>query len=90
MTEKPLKTSSAKRMINALMTKRNKPKVTMVIGKVKITKIGFIMAFNRAKITAKIMADVNPSESWTPGRNFAKITTQSAVNNNLIIKFIIF
>ena len=87
LTEKPFINFAAKRMIAALITKRNKPKVMMVIGKVKMTKIGFTKASNTANITAKIMADVNPSASSTPGRNFAKTTTATAVKSNLIIKF---
>ena len=88
LTEKPLINFAAKRMIAALITNRNKPKVMMVIGKVKMTKIGFTKESSTARTTAKIMADVNPSASCTPGRNFAKITTASAVKSNLIIKFI--
>ena len=89
LTAKPSINSPAKRMIAALITKRNKPNVMMVIGRVNITKIGFKIALSNANTMAKIMADVNPSASSTPGRNFAKITTASAVRSNLIIKFIV-
>lgn len=89
LTAKPLKNSPAKRIITALITKRNKPNVMMVIGKVRMTKIGFIKASSTAKTIAKIMADVNPSASWTPGRNFAKMTTASALKSNLIIKLML-
>ena len=63
LTAKPFINLAAKRMITALITKRNKPKVMIVIGKVKTTKIGFKKASNSAKTIAKIMADVNPSAS---------------------------
>ena len=63
LTAKPFINLAAKRMITALITKRNKPKVIMVIGKVKMTKSGFIKASNTANTTAKIMAEVNPSAS---------------------------
>ena len=88
-TAKPSINSPAKRMITALITNRNNPKVMMVIGKVNITKIGFKIALSNANTMAKIMADVNPSASSTPGRNLAKITTARAVKSNLIIKFIV-
>ena len=63
LTAKPPINCAAKRMIAALITKRNKPNVRIVIGKVKITKIGFMKASNSANTIAKIMADVNPSAS---------------------------
>lgn len=86
---KPLINSPAKRMITALITKRNKPNVMIVIGKVKMTKIGFMKASKTANTIARIMADVNPSASCTPGRNFDKTTTASAVKSNLMIKFML-
>lgn len=87
LTAKPSKISPAKRMINALMTNKNKPRVTIVIGNVRSMRIGFKMTFKSAKTMATIMAPVNPATS-TPGRNFAKITTAMAVSKILIIKFI--
>lgn len=87
LTEKPLINFAAKRMMTALITKRNKPKVIMVIGKVKMTKIGLTKASSTANTMARIMADVNPSASCTPGRNFAIMTTASALKSNLRIKF---
>lgn len=70
-----------------MITKRNKPNVTIVIGKVKMTKIGFKMAFNNPKTMATMMAPVKPATS-TPGSTFARMTTATAVNNILIIRFI--
>ena len=43
-TENPSIQLFAIKINTALITNKNKPKVTMVIGKVKITKIGFIIA----------------------------------------------
>ena len=88
LTANPSKNSLAKRIIQALMTKRNKPRVTMVIGKVRITRIGFKMAFNNANTTATIMAPVNPATS-TPGSSFAKTTTATAVSKILMIRFMV-
>jgi len=45
----------------ALITSKNKPKVTMVIGKVSIIKIGFKMALRNAKTAATIIAVVKVS-----------------------------
>ena len=47
---------SANRIINALITKRNRPKVIIVIGNVKIIKIGFTNKFRIDKTIATIMA----------------------------------
>lgn len=49
---------SAKRIIVALMTNRNKPKVIIVMGNVKITIIGLTIKFNKLKATATIIAVV--------------------------------
>jgi len=43
-------------MIEAFMTKRNKPKVMMVIGKVRITKIGLTIKFNKLNAKATRIA----------------------------------
>ena len=47
---------SAIMMINALMTKRNKPSVMMVIGRVNKISNGLIKAFNTASTRANITA----------------------------------
>lgn len=46
LTLKPVTNQSARYMIRTLMTNRNPPKVKMVIGRVRITKIGFTIKFN--------------------------------------------
>ena len=88
-TSKPSNSLSAKRMIAALITNKNKPKVTIVIGSVNMTKIGFKMAFKMANTTATIIADRKLATS-TPGKNLANTITAIAVSNSLIIKFMIF
>lgn len=56
LTEKPGINLSANKIINALMTNKNKPNVTIVIGKVKMTKIGFTSKFNIDNTAATTMA----------------------------------
>ena len=61
----PSNNLSANKIISALITKRKRPKVTTVIGKVSNTNIGFIIAFRQARTNAKIIAVVI-SEMCTP------------------------
>lgn len=61
LTENPLINLSASRIIHALITSKNNPNVKIVIGKVSITKMGFRMAFKKAKTAATIMAIVKLS-----------------------------
>lgn len=93
-TQKPLTLNppinlSAKRMISALMTNKNNPSVTTVIGSVKIIKIGFTIAFNNPKTIATIMADVKVT-SLTPGRKYDKINTARAVSKIRRMRFMVF
>ena len=55
-TLKPGTISLANNTIQALMTNRNKPKVMMVTGSVKITKIGFTISRNKPKTIATNIA----------------------------------
>jgi len=55
-TSNPLINLSANKMILALITSKNRPNVTMVIGKVRMIKMGFTIAFNSPKTAATIMA----------------------------------
>ena len=48
--------------VMALMTKRNNPSVTNVIGNVNMTKIGFTTKFKIDKITLAINAGPKPSK----------------------------
>ncbi len=51
-TLKPSTNLSANKIINALMTNKNNPKVKNVIGSDKIVRIGFTIVFKNAKTTA--------------------------------------
>jgi hypothetical protein len=55
-TLKPATRASAKRMIMALMINRKSPNVTIVTGRVRITKMGFTKKFNKLSIIATIIA----------------------------------
>ncbi len=66
LTWKPSIKLAAKRMIMALMTKRKSPRVNMVMGKVKMTKMGFTKKLSKLSTTATIIA-VNMESTPTPG-----------------------
>lgn len=51
------------KIINALMANKNNPSVTMVTGKVKITKIGLTKILSNPKTTATIKAVVKSATS---------------------------
>ena len=89
LTVKPSIKLFAIKIIHALITNRNKPKVITVIGKVKMIKIGLTIMFSNPRTIATITAEVNPSTA-TPGKNFANITTATAVNNMRMIKLMKF
>lgn len=55
-TAKPSINLSANKTITALITKRNKPKLTIVAGSVKNTKSGRTNIFNKEITTATIIA----------------------------------
>jgi len=48
------------RIIRALMTKRNKPRVTKVMGKVRMSIIGLIKILTIPRTRATIAAPINP------------------------------
>lgn len=56
-TAKPSTNLSANRIIIALITKINKPNVTIVAGNVKKIKSGLTIIFNKAITTATITAE---------------------------------
>ena len=60
-TPKPSTSLSANRMIKAFITNKNKPKVIMVTGKVKIISNGFTRILSTARTTATIIAPKYPS-----------------------------
>jgi hypothetical protein len=78
-TAKPATNLSANKMIIALITKINKPKVTKVAGNVKKINKGLTTAFNTAITNATIIAETAP-DMVTPGKIAAKTTTTTAVN----------
>jgi len=55
-TEKPSIKEAANQNNEAFITNIKSPKVSTVIGKVKINSIGFIKRFNKPRITAAIIA----------------------------------
>lgn len=67
LTENPGKITSANRMINALITKRKSPNDKIVIGIVRITSIGLIVAFNSASKATNRIAFKKLSTD-TPGK----------------------
>lgn len=89
LTEKPSINLSAKRIITALITNKNNPKVIIVIGKVRIIKIGLIIKFKIDKTTATIIAVVYES-TYTPLRILARTTTAIALSKSRMISFMLF
>ena len=87
LTTKPSISLSASRMIMAFIISKKRPKVTMVTGKVKITKIGFTKKFSKLRTTATIIAVIKLSTE-TLGKTFAKIITDKALKSILRISFI--
>ena len=75
-------------MITALITSKKSPRVIIVTGIVKKTRIGFKKVFNKAKTTATISAVVKLSTE-IPGRKCAKTKTTTVEIKSLKIKFII-
>ena len=59
----------------------------MVMGIVRITKMGLRIALRKASTKATIMAVRKPS-IYTPGNKYDVTITAKAETNNLIIKFI--
>ncbi len=61
LTANPSTTTSASNIIRALITKRNSPKVNIVIGIVNKVSRGFSVALNIASTIATINAEKKPS-----------------------------
>ena len=66
VTSKPGMKCAAIRMINAFMINKNRPKVIMVMGSVRIIKRGFTKKFKIPNTNATIIAVVGESTP-TPG-----------------------
>lgn len=69
------------------MTSKKIPKVTIVAGKVKKTKIGLTNKFSKAKTNATPNAPKNP-ETDTPGKMYDNPITMAAVIRKLNNVFI--
>lgn len=76
-------------MIIALITKRNKPKLTMVAGSVKNTNKGFTVTLSNPKTMATIIADSGFANA-TPGKKCANAITAKAVNTIFKMIFMCF
>ena len=87
ITLNPLKILEAINIIHALITNKNKPKVTRVAGRVKKIKTGRKKAFKTPIITATHIAYIKLSTT-TPGKILASKKTANAVNNNFKNHFI--
>tara|TARA_R110000823_G_scaffold315139_1_gene445881 strand:- start:299 stop:622 length:324 start_codon:yes stop_codon:yes gene_type:complete len=87
LTVKPSISLSARRIIIAFIISKKRPKVTMVTGRVKITKIGFTKKFSKLRTTATIIAVIKLSTE-TLGKTFDKIITDKALKSILRISFI--
>ena len=70
------------------MTSKNKPNVTIVMGKVNKIRIGFIKMLSNPRTTATI-SDVVKVSTETPGMKCAIMTTKTAVIKILISKFMV-
>lgn len=66
-TKNPGTKELTKRIRMAFMTKVNRPRERMLMGRVRITKIGFKMALTIPKMTETIMA-VTKESTLTPGK----------------------
>jgi hypothetical protein len=85
-TTKPGTRKPTNKIINALITNKNNPKLKIVKGKVKITKIGRTIALTNPKIMAAIAAVVQLS-NLNPGTMWAVINSAIAVTNQVNKKF---
>lgn len=77
------------KIINALITNKNKPNVKNVIGKVNNFINGFTVIFKIANAKATFAEVAMPSNSTTPSTYRAIITTNIVVINNRAKSFMI-
>ncbi len=83
-TLKPCTKCASSKIIHALITKRNSPKVSRVTGKVNKISKGFIIASNTASMSATITAVIILLLTISmPGNIAASIKTLTAVINIL-------
>lgn len=84
LTEKPLMTEAANNINKALMTKVNKPKVNILIGKVIKIKTGLIKTLIMPKNNASHKAAQKPAIA-TPGIKYELIIIAKTMTSHLII-----
>lgn len=84
-TENPGTIFATSQNISAFITKVNKPKVRILIGKVKIINTGLINMFTRPITSADQRAATNP-EKLIPGTTQATKSNAKAKNTHLISK----
>ena len=89
LTEKPSITDDANKISKALITKVNKPRVRMLIGKVIKIKIGLTKTLIIPKNKANHKADQKPATT-TPGIKYELIIIARTIISHLIIKDINF
>ena len=89
LTENPLITDDANKIIKALMTKVNKPKVRMLIGKVIKIKTGLTRTLMIPKNKASHKAVQKPATA-TPGIKYELIIIATTMRSHLIINDINF
>lgn len=75
-------------MMSAFITNKNNPIVTIVIGSVKIMRMGFIKKLSKPNTNAKIIA-VENWLMWTPGAIHAATNAAKEVTNMRIRIFIV-
>lgn len=78
-TLKPLTKASHIIIISALITNKNKPKVTMVTGRVNMIRMGLTNKFNKTRTAATTTA-VRKLFTLIPGKMFASTTTAMALS----------
>ncbi len=89
LTVKPGTIAAAHFIISILITSRNKPSVRIVIGIVRIIRIGFTKPLSNASTNASMMA-VTLSFMFTPGNRYAAIKAATAVTSILPKNFPMF
>lgn len=87
-TRNPGTIRETRKIISPLMIKIKSPKVRIVNGKVKISKIGFNKVLTIPNTTETIKAVKNPS-TYTPFKIYAVTNTAKAFISRLIINCII-
>ena len=85
-TSNPPTISVHNKIISALITSRNSPKVMIVTGKVNNTKMGLMKILSNASTMATI-TEVVKLATVTPGIKCAMMRTSSAVTKILMIRF---